>query len=847
MKLRTRLLFALVPLVTIPLGLLSWAALNERLTAVQTESHRQIETIARQIQREMQTKSEVVRANMELFSQSSMLTRYLAVDNEQQRYAIYQPTLLKLLASYQRVYPEYFELRVILPDGYEDTRVTALDIPNLTDEEYETDYFQYARRHYDSFASNIIRYPDTGEAVMMVSKRIELRDQAANRVIEKPQLRGYLFATIDLSFLKQHLVYNRQNVNTHIDFVDVDGNRLFTDIDKTPVGDNMQIERRDLNASLRSSEPTQISFGAEKRIAQVLKLHRGLYCVVSLPDSSVKASTNQLRNIATFIFLSALLSTTMLLFYFLRLLVLNPLRKLRQAAQDLGNTQSGLEVDVSRSDEIGDLARTFSEMRDRVTESNEKMSYLAYHDSLTGLPNRLMFNEMLEKVVDKAQDSNLSLGLMFLDLDDFKTINDSLGHLFGDQLLCQVAVRLCDLTSDPAFLYRKSATNLDFTVARIGGDEFVIVVKNIEDGQLALDIAGEITASISRPYRLGKRTLNISTSLGLTMYPGDGQSAEELVRNADIAMYHAKENGKNKYERFTPSMNVSLQYRIELEKSLRQAIRNDEFALYYQPIIDVNDGSIVSAEALIRWQHPDRGLLPPSEFMGVVEETDLIYAVGDWVLKSACALNNKWQQAGMSSVPISVNVSSQQMVSETFTSDVLAILDDSGITADYLYLELTETSIMSNLEVALANITELRNRGVEVSMDDFGTGYSSLSLLRQIPVKTIKIDQSFVHEIDSTRQGAEVFASIISMCNSMELDIVAEGVETSEQLHLLKQHGCNRCQGYLFSRPVSEHAFRQLLDRPITWLDHFRDSATQFDAGDIPSEDAVGQKIRNVG
>jgi diguanylate cyclase (GGDEF)-like protein/PAS domain S-box-containing protein len=428
-----------------------------------------------------------------------------------------------------------------------------------------------------------------------------------------------------------------------------------------------------------------------------------------------------------------------------------------------------------------------------------QMTHSAQHDVVTNLPNRLLLNDRISQSIALARRQNRPIAVIFLDLDRFKYINDSLGHAIGDQLLQSVSKRLL-----------ASVRGSD-TVSRQGGDEFVILLSEIAYPEDAATSANKILHSLSAPHSIEGQDLHIDGSIGISVYPEDGADAETLIKNADTAMYHAKENGRNNFQFFKVEMNAKAVERQSLEGSLRRALERKEFLLHYQPKVNLETGEITGVEALIRWRQPDRGLVPPSQFVPIAEDCGLIIQIGRWVLREACRQARAWQRAGLPLVPITVNVSAVEFRDKGFVESVRTTLAETGLEARYLGLELTEGVLMEDAESTAAVLQELKVMGVHLAVDDFGTGYSSLSYLRQFPIDVLKIDQSFVNQITADPDDSSIVSAIINMGKSLKHLVVAEGIETQEQRAYLQGQSCAEGQGYLFSRPLAAAQFAQLL------------------------------------
>jgi diguanylate cyclase (GGDEF)-like protein/PAS domain S-box-containing protein len=423
--------------------------------------------------------------------------------------------------------------------------------------------------------------------------------------------------------------------------------------------------------------------------------------------------------------------------------------------------------------------------------ADEQIEFLAYYDSLTGLPNRTLLQDRLSKALASARRHREKLAVLFLDVDGFKTINDSLGHSYGDLLLQQMAARL-----------QNCAREQD-TVCRLGGDEFLIVLGSVQEDLDAVVAAERIARSVNSPFDIQGQSLSVTCSIGISMFPEHGEDAETLIKSADAAMYSSKDGGRNTFRFFTEKLTAEALERLQLDGSLRAAMDERQFFLVYQPEIDVDSGAISCWEALIRWQHPELGLVPPDKFIRVAENNGLIVPIGEWVLQTACAQWKRWVDSGLVSAPVAVNVSALQFRHEGFCKMVKRIIDQTGLAPEFLELELTESLLFSNEDVMFEILGELKAMGVRLAIDDFGTGYSSLSYLRQFPVSKLKIDRSFIRDLAQNGNDVSITAAIINLAKCLKLKVTAEGVETAAQLSFLRKHGCDEVQGFFFSKPLT--------------------------------------------
>ena len=484
-------------------------------------------------------------------------------------------------------------------------------------------------------------------------------------------------------------------------------------------------------------------------------------------------------------------------------------------SKEIGRGNLDIKSGLTSIDEIGTLATAFEAMAGSLRKSDEQIRYVAYHDTLTGLPNRAMFQEYLNHVIAHAHRNRKQFSLLFLDVDDFKRINDTLGHETGDLLLQEVTERLSNCLRDTDYVARLGGFDEpDEFLARLGGDEFIILLPDISDQHAPGALAHRLIEALSQPFFMSEHEFYVSASIGITLYPVDGEEGAELIKNADIAMYHAKEQGKNNYQYYLESMNALAHERLSLEHKLRRALENNELCLHYQPQVEAASGRIVGVEALLRWFDPDQGLIPPDVFIPVAENSGLILPIGEWVINEACRQNKAWQKAGLEKIVVSVNISGIQFARQNVPEVIEAALQKSRLLPAFLETEITESVIMDQPERAVEQLSAIKDLGISIALDDFGTGYSSFSYLHRFPIDTLKIDRSFISDICKKTEHAEIVAAIIAMSHILKLRVVAEGIEDEDQLDLLVARDCDIIQGYLFSRPLPAEEVTQLLARP---------------------------------
>lgn len=437
-------------------------------------------------------------------------------------------------------------------------------------------------------------------------------------------------------------------------------------------------------------------------------------------------------------------------------------------------------------------------------EYEERIYDLAYYDRLTDLPNRQLFQQTLDTAIEQAGEDGGNFAVLFVDLDRFKRINDTLGHSMGDALLRSVAARLRECAAEQAGCSKVE-------IARLGGDEFVIMLSGVSSEAEASDMAERISRSLSTPLECEGHRLVVTPSIGVTMFPQDGRSSEDLLMNADSAMYRAKSSGRNNHKFYSDTMRIRSLARLGIENELRDAMAAEQFSLHYQPKVDLKSWTVVGAEALIRWQHPERGWISPGEFIPVAEESGLIVPIGNWVLHEACQQVRRWQDTLLGDLRVSVNISSEQIYTDNLMQTVKSALHENGIGAESLELEITESLLMRDVDSTIETLNKFKELGLSISIDDFGTGYSSLSYLTRFPIDTLKIDQSFVRDLHIDSDDAAICAAILAMARKLNLNVVAEGVELEEQLKFLRSHGCNQIQGYLYSKPLPAGDLEQLI------------------------------------
>lgn len=803
MRLKSKLLSVLVPLMLVPLLGLAAAAYVQMRDQARAQAEQELETLLGQLQLYGRDLQATAVANLQLFANSGQIQAYLLDESEVNRFQLLQPSLLRLLASYQAAYPEYYEIRLLLPDGYEDTRSVRNARRNISDDESSSSLFQALRASGEEVLLRFDVNPDDDKFVLYAGKAISLIDPSQDPLAARPRLRGYLALTIDLEGLVRQITASQAGANGYLFAVDAQG-VIRIHADQKRVGERFESEwfgrlKQDVDGI---SVATGHWDGAEVAFHGA-PIAANLWLVSAQPLAEFHAVTRSLGQVVAGITLLALLVMVAVSYWFMKSVFIQPVQALRDATRQVREGNLLVELDVSSNDEIGDLARAFREMGEGLHASQEQIRFHAYHDNLTGLPNRFMFREHLEQAVGHARHYEETIGVLFADVDGFKRVNDTLGHHAGDDLLKQISERIRAVLRQQDFLAAPGDLDPGMNVvSRIGGDEFVVLVNQMSYAVEASKIAQRVIDAIAAPFRVAGQEVYLGISIGIALYPGDAETAEELLRHADMAMFHAKAAGKNNFQFYSSQMNAVAVNSLSLEASLHRAMERDELFMVYQPKIDLRSGRVVSLEALVRWDHPEQGLIPPATFIPIAEEVGLINSLGEWILRNVCKQIRDWQRSAAEDLVVAVNISGQQIANPRFGLLVQQILRETGVAGKCLEFEVTETSVMRMESYIDTVFSAVRELGISISLDDFGTGYSSLSHLRRFPIDYLKIDRSFVDEVLSNADDRAIVSAIIGMAQNLGLQVVAEGVETFEQAEFIRARGCDFAQGYYFARPM---------------------------------------------
>ncbi|MGD2138587.1 MAG: diguanylate cyclase, partial [Gammaproteobacteria bacterium] len=715
MRLQNKILFFLIPLTVLPLLVLGWSAYTLLMEDARSRTRNQVTTLLEQIKQHSETRLQTARANASLFASNKLVKQYVTTDPYSDDKAVLKAEVLELLFNYQLAYPEYYEIRIVSPEGKEQVRSVIGDLGNLTEDESSSPYFQGIRDNPGVIHTSFFMNPDNGKPALLASKPLLYYDEAGKQPAEAGNLYGYLIMTINPDFLDELASSEKIGENGEIFFTDSSGTILFHR-SASRIGERLP---SDLFAQLSNAAMNGMIFDAVngETLAhyQANRLHDQLYAFALYGESEFHNHRVDLGQSVTLITSVAILALIAFLMGILRRLLINPIRQLSLAAREMGRGQVLIPINVRSDDEIGDLAKTFKQMGRNLAHYNEQVHYIAYHDSLTGLPNRLMFKDYLKRAIAEAKRSQQELALLFLDLDNFKRINDTLGHQSGDRLLQSFADRLsgCLRKSDVvSHAGHDSSSNI---IARLAGDEFIILLPRTGGVTQTNRIAGRILDALSEPFIIGKQELFISTSIGIALFPHDGLSVDDLMKNSDIAMYHAKKSGRNNVQYFSGKMNEASLFKLKIEGRLRHAVENGELILHYQPQVDLTSGQISGAESLLRWTDPELGQVSPEVFVPIAEEYGLIIPISEWLVHETCRQGKQWLDRYNQPITMAINISAVHLNGHDLEGLIAGILRQSGYNPQYLEMELTESSILNDPAQAIRTLVNIQRMGLQTS------------------------------------------------------------------------------------------------------------------------------------
>jgi diguanylate cyclase (GGDEF)-like protein len=637
LQLQSKILLLLIPLIILPLLVLGWLAYSLLMEDVRNRTRYQTSTLLEQIESQTETQLRTARANASLFASNALIKQYISERlSFGGSYNLEQQTL-DLLFNYQLAYPEYYEIRIITRDGQEQLRSVLGNVVNRTTDESSSSHFIATVNNPGITYTTFYRNPDNNQPALLTSKPLFL--PIKKEPDDQKELYGYLMLTIDLGFLEKHAKNDKVGDNGEVFFTNDNGTILFHPSTEQ-VGKQLPVELfRQSRLNANGSTRIDGQFRGKDVHFQALKLHDWLYAFVAYQEDKLLAKSINLGWTVTLITFIAILIATTFLFGILKKQLITPIRKLSLAASEMGRGQVLVPIDIDSNDEIGELATTFREMGKNLNHYHEQVRYVAYHDSLTGLPNRVMFKDYLNRATAEARRDLQELAILFLDLDNFKRINDTLGHQSGDKLLEDFADRLSKHLRETDVVSHHSREDASRVIARLAGDEFIILLPRTSGPGEAQKVASRILESLSEPFVISMQELYVSASIGIAMYPEDGETAGELLKNADIAMYHAKKLGRNNFQYYSSKLNEESAEKLKIEGKLRHALENNALELHYQPQINLTTGEISGVEALLRWEDPELGRVGPDVFIPIAEEYGLIVQISEWVINEACRNN----------------------------------------------------------------------------------------------------------------------------------------------------------------------------------------------------------------
>lgn len=585
---------------------------------------------------------------------------------------------------------------------------------------------------------------------------------------------------------------------------------------------------RELISTAKIEDGNTIHWNSNRYLVNTRNIADSLQMISLTPMVDMDAASEALNNMLSYVAIAAGLLSLLILHRSVAVLVTNPLRRLQSLVTNISNGNFNAVKVLNRADELGELSQSFESMREHLHDTSQHIEELAYFDALTGLPNKVSFIDTIQQLIEKSQVSGHQVAILFFDLDNFKHINDGLGHEVGDELLMRVSGRLkeCVRSHDMvAPTHPLALREKESMIARLGGDEFTLVLSKINSPEEAAKVANRILQKLSKPFNLNENEVFTSASIGISMFPKDGRTPEALLKNADTAMYAAKASGKNNSRFYDSKMNKPVLERIELEASMRSALANNEFVLHYQPKVPLFGEMRFEFENLMRWNHSEKGMISPGVFIPLAEDTGYIQNLGDWAIEQTCRQIEYWNKKGFRNITVSTNLSPVQLNYGNPLQTIKDALDAYDIEPHQLEVEITESGLMQNEKHAVELLNQIKALGVRIALDDFGTGYSSLAYLLKFPIDTLKIDRTFIRDIDSQPESLKVLEAIIGLAKSLNLHVVAEGVETKEQLDLLQQRECDYIQGFYFARPTEPDEAMRFFE------EHFRNKSRVHLAG----------------
>ncbi len=804
MKLRSKILLLLLPTSVIPMVLLGGLAYLYILTHNFRVATNQMDTAMEQVAGNLQNQIDSTSGNLELLSASDLFRRYVTAD-ELARYQLIHRALIGQLRDYQLANDNIHDIRIFLPDGTEDLKVLiSLERGNLD----RTPLIRTMLEHELEVHGELhkVTLPDgTVGLDYVLAKMVRFRKATTEPLGTIPASSGYFMLAFALDSILQSMTEAAKGQKGYFYLVNNQG-RIYYATSDAFFGDGEAAMKAIISG--RMANIRQMEVENKRLYAGFKRISDSLFLVGAVPESVVEASAKELGGYFFWIVVCTIVFSIALIYQQINANLVSPINHLRRMIQRFKDGHLEQDVTFLGNDELAELAADFRDMSGSLARSTEKVNTLAYYDTLTGLPNRETFNICLEKALKSCERTSSALGLLFIDLDNFKYVNDVFGHQAGDGLLKDAARRLESSLRDADVISRQAdeddPINPNRMVVRLGGDEFTVLLSDLRQAHQASAVAQRIIDVISKPFLVQNREVTVGASIGIAMYPVDGLTAENLIKNADLAMYEAKQKGKNNYQFFTKAMNSAVARRIEIETELRKALKQNQFYLDYQPKVDLASGAVAGVEALIRWLHPEKGVVSPAQFIPVAEDTGLITELGRYTVMETCHQLSIWQESRMfSHCSIAVNISGQHMALGDPLKDLKDAIGRYRIDPAKVEVEITESILLKDEDRSIQMLNEIRQLGIKISLDDFGTGYSSLAYLRKFPIDVIKIDRGFVLEMERDEQSIHIVKAIVSLARALSLKIVVEGLETKSQVQKMRELGCDYGQGFYFSRPVN--------------------------------------------
>ena len=805
MRLQRRFLSVIVPVIALALLTLGWLAYDQLRRGAERELSSRMLVFLERIEQQSLGWVDATETNVDLFAGAAPIEDYFALDPAAREDGPASAPVRALFDKMRRTVPQYREIRLLARDGHEELRVAEPGLVNRSEEERGTPWFDAVGLNWAlAIHTSVVRHPDDGEIALMVAKPVRLRAARADGAPGPAVLRGYLAVAADLDFLNVEMRRFARVPGTSMALLDADGDVLMTSGRESARAIGRIASLVPERSSADGPSVAQVELDGRRNLVAQRRLFDDLRLVGVVSEEALAGDVGALAARVGIVTLAAIVLASLLFLVLLRSMVLGPIARLRHSAVAIGQGRLDAPVEVRRGDEIGDLAAAFGEMTGRLADSmrelhrsHAQIERLAYRDGLSGLPNRRAFLDLVERAVADADRRGGRLAVMFLDLDDFKRLNDSEGHAAGDRLLREVADRLRACTGMPDDAPEGASapvaeSTVDPTadpaanrVARVGGDEFVVLLGDLDaepDGAGAM--ADAVLRALAVPVEFDGRARSVGTSIGIALYPDDAPDVNDLLTCADTAMYAAKQGGRNAWCRYAPAMRDELDARLALESDLAAALAagGGGLCLHYQPQLSLATRAPVGLEALVRWTHPEHGPIGPDRFVPVAEETGLIAVLGDWVLDEACAQWRRWHEAGVAPPRVAVNVSRRQFALGDVALGVAAARARHGVPAAALEIEITESCVMEGADDVVRTLEAVRATGVHVAMDDFGTGHSSLGALATLPLDALKIDRCFVAGLVPGSANDRIVTAIIDLGAGLGLGVVAEGVETAAEL-----------------------------------------------------------------